>query len=167
MEVNTRLQVEHPVTELVTGLDLVKEQISVAANHELSFEQRAVELCGHAVECRINAEDPYRSFKPSPGEVTAFAPPREVPVAGARVRVDTHVEPGYRIPVYYDSMIAKLCVHAPDRSTAIAAMLAALERFSVEGIKTTIPLHREILSHPEFVSGSYDTGLIARMFGGT
>jgi acetyl-CoA carboxylase biotin carboxylase subunit len=165
MEVNTRLQVEHPVTELVTGYDLVQEQIRIAANHELSIRQAEVRLSGHAIECRVNAEDPYQGFRPSPGEVTAFEPPREAGVEGVRVRVDTHVAPGYRIPVYYDSMICKLIVHGPERGTAIRGMLAALERFKVEGIKTTIPVHKQILVHPDFASGRYDTTLIARMLG--
>jgi acetyl-CoA carboxylase, biotin carboxylase subunit len=163
MEVNTRLQVEHPVTELVTGLDLVQQQIRVAANEALAWRQEEIALSGAAIECRINAEDPYAGFRPSPGLVEVFEPPREVP--GVRVRVDTHVTAGYRIPVYYDSMICKLIVGAPSRAAAIQGMLAALAEFRVEGIKTTIGVHRQILQHAEFVSGRYDTGLIARMLG--
>jgi acetyl-CoA carboxylase biotin carboxylase subunit len=163
MEVNTRLQVEHPVTEMVTGLDLVQEQIRVAANHELSFKQDQVALKGHAIECRINAEDPYAGFRPSPGLVEVFEPPRDAP--GVRVRVDTHVQPGYRIPVYYDSMICKLIVGADSRKAAIEGMLAALGKFRVEGIKTTIGVHQQILKHEDFVSGRYDTGLIGHMLG--
>jgi acetyl-CoA carboxylase biotin carboxylase subunit len=163
MEVNTRLQVEHPVTEMVTGLDLVREQIRVAANETLSFQQESIALSGHAIECRINAEDPFDGFRPSPGLVERFEPPGEID--GVRVRVDTHVLPGYRIPVYYDSMICKLVVGAPSRPQAIQGMRAALARFRVEGIKTTIPVHQKILEHDEFVSGRYDTGLIARMLG--
>jgi acetyl-CoA carboxylase, biotin carboxylase subunit len=163
MEVNTRLQVEHPVTEMVTGKDLVKEQIRVAANSPLSFTQEDVALSGHAIECRINAEDPMERFRPSPGLVTAFDPPVEVP--GARVRVDTHVRAGYRIPVYYDSMICKLIVAGPDRPRTIAAMLAALERFRVAGINTTIPAHRRILEDEGFRAGRYDTSLVGRLFG--
>jgi acetyl-CoA carboxylase biotin carboxylase subunit len=161
MEVNTRLQVEHPVTEMVTGLDLVKEQIRVAANHELSFRQEEVVLQGHAIECRINAEDPYAGFRPSPGLVEVFEPPPEVP--GVRVRIDTHVQPGYRIPVYYDSMICKLIVHGESRGESIRGMIGALDRFRVEGIKTTIPIHLQILRSGEFSSGGYDTGLVARL----
>jgi acetyl-CoA carboxylase, biotin carboxylase subunit len=161
MEVNTRLQVEHPVTEMVTGLDLVQEQIRIAANETLSWKQEQIELHGSAIECRINAEDPYAGFRPSPGLVEVFDPPREVP--GATVRVDTHVRAGYRIPVYYDSLICKLIVAAADRPAAIRGMLAALGQFRVEGIKTTIGVHKQILQHEDFVSGRYDTGLIGRM----
>jgi len=163
MEVNTRLQVEHPVTEMVTGFDLVQEQIRVAANHGLSMGQQAVTLRGHAIECRINAEDPFDGFKPSPGTVTVFEPPAEV--EGATVRVDTHVLPGYRIPPYYDSLICKLIVHGADRDAARRGMIAALERFRVEGIKTTIPVHLKILADEGFARGDYDTGFIGRLLG--
>jgi len=165
MEVNTRLQVEHPGTEMVTGLDLVQQQIRVAANEALAWRQEEVAHHGHAIECRINAEDPCAGFQPSPGLVEVFEPPGDVPVAGARVRLDTHVRPGYRVPLYYDSMICKLIVHGENRPCAIAATLSALQRFRVEGIKTTIGVHQQILQHPDFVSGNYDTGLIARMLG--
>jgi acetyl-CoA carboxylase, biotin carboxylase subunit len=163
MEVNTRLQVEHPVTEMVTGLDLVQAQIRVAANEPLWLEQRDLALSGHALECRINAEDPYEGFRPSPGQITAFHPPPVGELDGVRVRLDSHVQTGYRIPVYYDSMIGKLIVGAAGRPQAIAGMRAALSRFQVEGIKTTIAVHQQILQNPEFVSGTYDTGLIGRM----
>jgi len=163
MEVNTRLQVEHPVTEMVSGIDLVQEQLRVAANMPLSITQDEIELSGHAIECRINAEDPYEGFKPSPGVVETFAPPTEL--ASARIRVDSHVKDGYRIPVYYDSMICKLIVAAEDRPAAIGAMVEALEAFGVEGIKTTIPVHLDILRNAEFASGEYDTGLISRLLG--
>jgi acetyl-CoA carboxylase biotin carboxylase subunit len=162
MEVNTRLQVEHPVTEMVTGLDLVQEQIRVAANQTLSIQQEEVSFSGAAIECRINAEDPYDGFRPSPGVVETFQPPAEVP-GGATVRVDTHVKPGYRIPPYYDSMICKLIVHGSDREATRLGMLGALERFELKGIKSTIPAHLEILGHQSFVEGSYDTGLVARL----
>ncbi len=165
MEVNTRLQVEHPVTEMVTGFDLVQEQIRVAANHALSVTQDQISLEGHAIECRINAEDPYDGFRPSPGLVEVFEPPADVEGAGVRVRVDSHVRSGYRIPVYYDSMICKLIVAGPDRETARLGMLDALSKFRVEGIKTTIPVHQQILVEEGFVSGDYDTGLIGRMLG--
>jgi len=163
MEVNTRLQVEHPVTELVTGIDLVQEQIRVAANHALSFTQDEMKMTGHAIECRVNAEDPFEGFKPCPGLVETFAPPTEV--EGARVRVDTHVKPGYRIPVYYDSMICKLIVAGDDRDRARLGMIAALEQFEVSGIKTTIPAHLKIMADPDFAAGNYDTGFIAGLLG--
>ncbi len=166
MEVNTRLQVEHPVTEMVTGLDLVQEQLRVAANCPLSFAQGDVALRGHALECRINAEAPFAGFRPSPGQVRGFSPPAQGDDGqGARVRLDSHVQDGYRIPVYYDSMIGKLIVAAADRPAAIAGMLRALARFEIGGIKATIPEHQQILGHAEFRSGTYDTGLIGRMLG--
>ncbi len=161
MEVNTRLQVEHPVTELVTGLDLVQEQIRVAANERLSFRQEAIRLTGHAIECRINAEDPARGFAPSPGVVEVFEPPKEA--KGVELRLDSHVRAGYRIPPYYDSMIGKLIVHGPDRETARRGMLDALEHFRIGGIKTTIPAHLKLLSDPGFAAGQYDTGTVARV----
>jgi acetyl-CoA carboxylase, biotin carboxylase subunit len=163
MEVNARLQVEHPVTEQVTGRDLVVEQLHIAGNATLSFRQDAVRMEGHSIECRINAEDPFADFKPSPGVVTVFEPPRAV--GGVTVRVDTHVRAGYRIPVYYDSLIAKLIVHGPTRDAAREGMLAALRAFKVEGVKTTIPVHLKILEHPDFAAGEYDTGFIARLLG--
>jgi len=163
MEVNTRLQVEHPVTELCTGFDLVQEQIRVAANCTLSMSQGDVALTGHAIECRINAEDPFEGFRPSPGTVESFAPPAEA--EGVTVRVDTHVKPGYRIPPYYDSMICKLIVHGADREAARVGMLDALARFEVAGIKTTIPVHQRILADDGFARGDYDTGFIGRLLG--
>jgi acetyl-CoA carboxylase, biotin carboxylase subunit len=163
MEVNTRLQVEHPVTEMVTGLDLVQEQIRVACNHTLSFTQADARLSGHAIECRINAEDPFDAFRPSPGEVTRFEPPRGID--GVRVRLDTHVQRGYRVPVYYDSMIGKLIVAGDNRESARKGMLEALSRLGIEGIKTTIPFLRCILEDARFVSGSYDTRLAERILG--
>jgi len=161
MEVNARLQVEHPVTEQVTQRDLVTEQIHVAANETLSFNQDEIKMQGHSIECRINAEDPFQDFKPSPGEVTVFVPPMEVP--GVKVRVDTHVQPGYRIPVYYDSLIAKLIVWGPTRDAAREGMIKALESFQVEGVKTTIPVHLKIMNDPDFAAGNYDTGFIGRL----
>ena len=163
MEVNARLQVEHPVTEQVTGRDLVVEQLRVAANETLSFTQEEIALNGHSIECRINAEDPFDDFKPSPGEVQIFEPPVEI--AGVKVRVDTHVRPGYRIPVFYDSLIAKLIVWGPDRDAARAGMIKALEAFKVEGVKTTIPVHLKIMQNRDFAAGNYDTGFIARLLG--
>jgi acetyl-CoA carboxylase, biotin carboxylase subunit len=163
MEMNTRLQVEHPVTEMVSGRDLVVEQIRLAANEPLSFRQDEVKLEGHAIECRINAEDPFDDFRPSPGLVTVFQPPAGA--AGVTVRVDTHVRPGYRIPTHYDSLLAKLIVHGPDRDAAREGMIAALKSFRVEGVKTTIPIHMRIMQDPEFAAGRYDTGFIGRLLG--
>jgi acetyl-CoA carboxylase biotin carboxylase subunit len=161
LEVNTRLQVEHPVTEMVTGYDLVQEQIRIAANHVLSIRQEDVELSGHAIECRINAEDPFDDFKPCPGRVERFEPPAGA--RGVRVRVDTYLESGRRIPVYYDSLVCKLIVAGADRNGARLGMLEALGTFRVDGVKTTIPLHERILADTGFVSGTYDTALVGRI----
>jgi len=156
MEMNTRIQVEHGVTELVTGRDLVKEQIRIAAGHPLSFSQRDVVMQGHAIECRVNAEDPT-THVPSPGTIRAFHAP-----GGPGVRVDTFAHEGCEIPPYYDSLVAKLMVHAPTRADAIARMRRALDMFVVEGIRTTIPLHRRIMDNPDFVAGRVDTGFMER-----
>jgi acetyl-CoA carboxylase biotin carboxylase subunit len=155
MEVNARLQVEHPVTEMVTGIDIVKEQLAIAANCPLSIKQEDVSLDGHAIEVRINAEDPERGFKPDPGTVKVFEPP-----AGKSVRVDTHVRAGYTIPPFYDSLICKLIGHGRDRKAAIKTVIEALRAFRIEGVKTTIPIHIGILSTPEFARGEYDTGFV-------
>ncbi len=163
MEVNARLQVEHPVTEQVTGRDLVTEQIRIAANEPLSFGQEDVKMEGHSIECRINAEDPFDDFKPSPGEVTEFVPPNKI--AKVEVRLDSHVRPGYRIPVYYDSLIAKLIVRAATRDAARKGMVKALESFQVGGVKTTIPVHLKIMKDRGFAAGEYDTGFIGRLLG--
>jgi acetyl-CoA carboxylase biotin carboxylase subunit len=163
MEVNARLQVEHPVTEQVTGRDLVLEQIRVAANEPLSFQQEDIRMNGHSIECRINAEDPFDDFRPSPGEVTEFAPPTEIP--GVTVRVDTHVRAGYRVPVYYDSLLAKLIVWGSTRDEARQGMIEALEAFRIEGVKTTIPVHLKIMQDPGFAAGDYDTGFMGRLLG--
>ena len=152
MEMNTRIQVEHPVTEGVTGVDLVRAQIKVAAGEKLEFTQKEIEFKGHSIECRINAEDPFNDFKPSPGTISEFHLP-----GGMGVRVDTHCYGGYVVPPHYDSMIAKLIVHAPTRKDAIARMLRALDEFVIVGIKTTIPLHKKILQHPLFAKGDYST----------
>ena len=152
MEMNTRIQVEHPVTECVTGVDLVRAQILVAAGEKLPFTQKDVRFDGHAIECRINAEDPFNDFKPYPGTLTVFHLP-----GGPGVRVDTHCYGGYVVPPNYDSMIAKLIVHAPTREQAIARMLRALDEFVIEGVKTTIPLHKRILRHPKFIAGDFST----------
>jgi acetyl-CoA carboxylase biotin carboxylase subunit len=158
IEVNARIQVEHPVTELVTGVDLIREQIRVAAGEKLRFSQRDVVLRGAAIECRINAEDPTQDFRPSPGAITRWQPP-----GGPGVRLDTHVVSGYRVPPNYDSMVAKLLVHQPTRAEAIAAMRRALREFVVEGIRTTIPLHQEIMNTAEFQGGRVDTTFIERV----
>jgi acetyl-CoA carboxylase biotin carboxylase subunit len=152
MEMNTRIQVEHPVTEAVTGIDLVRAQILVAAGEKLEFSQKSIMMAGHSIECRINAEDPANDFRPSPGTITDFHLP-----GGMGVRIDTHCYSGYEVPPNYDSMIAKLIVHAPTREGAIARMLRALDEFVIVGIKTTIPLHKRILQHPLFVKGQYTT----------
>lgn len=149
IEMNTRLQVEHPVTEMITGMDLVREQIRVAEGHGLSVRQEDLEFRGHAIECRINAEDP-RTFAPSPGTITHFHAP-----GGMHVRVDSGIYSGYRIPPYYDSMIAKLIVYGRTREGCILRLKRALEEFVVEGIKTTIPLHQALLDDPEFLKGDY------------
>jgi acetyl-CoA carboxylase biotin carboxylase subunit len=155
MEVNARLQVEHPVTEMVTGFDIVKEQLRIAANCPLSIRQEDITLKGHAIEARINAEDPACGFKPDPGTLTAFEPP-----VGDSVRVDTHIKAGYTIPPFYDSLICKLIGHAADRKGAIETTIKALREFRIEGVKTTIPIHIEILSSPEFRQGSYSTAFV-------
>ncbi len=152
MEMNTRIQVEHPVTEMVTGIDLVKEQICVAAGSKLSIKQSDVKLTGHAIECRINAEDPDNNFCPSPGTITSLYTP-----GGPGVRIDKHVYSGYVIPPYYDSMIAKLICHGRTRDEALARMRRALEEFIVEGVKTTIPLHKKIIENEAFRSGRFST----------
>ncbi len=149
IEMNTRLQVEHPVTEMVCGVDLVREQVRIAAGERLGYAQADVAFAGHAIECRINAEDP-ESFLPNPGRVTAFHAP-----GGLGVRVDSALYAGYVVPPYYDSMIAKLIVHAPSRPEAIARMSRALAEFAVVGVKTTIPLHQRIVEDPTFQAGDY------------
>ena len=157
IEVNARIQVEHPVTELATSIDLVKEQIRVAAGEPLSFRQEDVIHRGAAFECRINAEDPDRRLRPSPGLVTRWQAP-----GGPGVRLDSHVTTGYRIPPNYDSLAAKLLVWRPTRAEAMACMRCALAEFVVEGIKTTIPRLQEIFDHPDFIAGRVDTTFIER-----
>ncbi|MCC8435917.1 acetyl-CoA carboxylase biotin carboxylase subunit [Brevibacillus sp. M2.1A] len=152
MEMNTRIQVEHPVTELVTGFDLIKEQLTVAAGQPLSFTQEDIKMDGWAIECRINAENPAKNFMPSPGRITEYLAP-----GGFGVRVDSAAYAGYSIPPYYDSMIAKLIVWGKDRNEAIDRMKRALDEFVVEGITTTIPFHLKVLDHEVFVSGHFDT----------
>ncbi|HHQ8910366.1 TPA: acetyl-CoA carboxylase biotin carboxylase subunit [Bacillus cereus] len=152
MEMNTRIQVEHPVTEMVTGVDLIKEQILVASGEKLSLQQEEVQFNGWAIECRINAENPAKKFMPSPGKVEMYLPP-----GGFGIRVDSAVYPGYSIPPFYDSMVAKLIVHGKTREEAIAKMKRALSEFVVEGVHTTIPFHLQLLDHPDFVKGEFNT----------
>jgi acetyl-CoA carboxylase biotin carboxylase subunit len=152
MEMNTRIQVEHPVTELVTGVDLIKEQITVAAGAPLSFKQEEVTVNGWAIECRINAENPARNFMPSPGKVELYRPP-----GGFGVRIDSAVFAGYEIPPFYDSMVAKLIVWGKDRQEAIQRMRRALDEFTIKGILTTIPFHQRLFTHERFVSGDFNT----------
>jgi acetyl-CoA carboxylase biotin carboxylase subunit len=149
IEMNTRIQVEHPVTEMLTGLDIVREQIRIASGEPLGYKQKDIEFRGHAIECRINAEDPEH-FIPSPGTVTAWRPP-----GGHGVRVDSHMMPGAVITPYYDSLIAKIIVHGRDRAEAISRMYRALFETVVEGVKTTIPYHQKLLADPAFLSGDH------------
>jgi len=155
LEMNTRLQVEHPVTELVTGIDLVREQINVAAGHPLSFTQEDVQLTGHAIECRIYAEDPENNFLPSPGKITRLRIPQ-----GPGIRDDGGVYEGSEVSIYYDPMISKFAVYGKDREQAIERMRRGLMEYQVGGIKTTIPFFREVMNDPEFVAGNLDTGFI-------
>jgi acetyl-CoA carboxylase, biotin carboxylase subunit len=158
MEMNTRIQVEHPVTEQVTGIDLIQEQIRIAAGEKLGYTQKDVQFRGHAIECRINAEDPTRDFAPSPGTVSLFVPP-----GGMGIRMDSHVYSGYKIPPYYDSMVGKLIVYGKDRKQALARCRRALDEFIVEGVHTTIPFAHHIVSNPDFAAGKYNTGFIDKL----
>lgn len=160
IEVNARVQVEHPVTELVTGIDIVQWQIRIAAGEALSLKQDQIEQRGSAIECRINAESPDENFRPCPGPIKDFIPP-----GGPGVRLDTHAYAGYTVSPHYDSMIAKLLVHRPTREMAIASMRRALGEFVIRPIKTTIPLHTKLLEHMDFVNGAVDTGFVERAFG--
>lgn len=157
MEMNTRIQVEHPVTEEITDYDLVEEQIRVAAGEKL--KDRPLEISGHAIECRINAEDPSKNFRPSAGTITVFHPP-----GGHNIRLDTHVYSGYRIPPNYDSMIAKLIVKGHTRKKAIAKMKRALQEFIIEGVKTTIPYHLQLMDDPNFAEGKFNTKYLENHF---
>jgi acetyl-CoA carboxylase biotin carboxylase subunit len=161
MEMNTRLQVEHPVTESVTGIDLVKAQLAIAAGEPLAVRQEDVTFTGHAIEFRINAEDPDHGFRPDPGLVTAVVPPR-VTLPGATVRWDAGVAAGWRVPSHYDSLIGKVIVHAATRGEALAAAKEALGAIAISGIKTTIPLHLRLLDDPDFARGRFDVGYLAR-----
>ncbi len=157
IEVNARIQVEHPVTELVTGIDLVREQIRIAAGEPLRFRQEDIGQRGVAIECRINAEDPAADFRPSPGVITRWQAP-----GGPGVRLDSHCVQGYRVPPHYDSLVAKLLVYQPTRELALACMRRALSEFWIEGIQTTVGLHREIFNHSSFIEGQVDTTFIER-----
>ncbi len=159
IEVNARIQVEHPVTEMVTGIDLIKWQIRVASGERLPWNQDDIHHSGCAIECRINAEDPKKNFQPSPGKIERLIAP-----GGFGVRFDSHAHSGYVVPPYYDSMIGKLIVHQATRAEAIACMQRALAELRVEGIKTTVPLHQEILGHSAFVEGRIDTTFVERTF---
>ncbi len=156
MEMNTRIQVEHPITELVTGIDLVKEQINIAMGQKLAIKQKNIEMKGHAIECRINAEDP-KTFMPSPGKITELVLP-----GGPGVRIDTAIYCGYNVPPYYDNLLAKLVVHAETRADAIARMTRALEEFHIGGIKTNIPLHLKIMKDHDFIAGKTNIDFLSR-----
>jgi len=157
MEMNTRIQVEHPVTEMATGLDLVKEQIRVAAGEELGYGQEEVRFEGHAIECRINAEDPSRNFIPSAGEITALHLP-----GGPGIRIDSHIYQNYAMPPYYDSLLAKALSFGRDRQESLARMRRLLNELTIEGIATTIPFHRVVLDEPNFIAGRFDTEYVDR-----
>jgi acetyl-CoA carboxylase biotin carboxylase subunit len=158
MEMNTRIQVEHPVTEMITGLDLIAEQIRIAEGHALQVKQEAVQLQGHAIECRINAEDPEYNFRPAPGRISGYLPP-----GGPGVRMDSHVYTDYEIPPYYDSLIGKLIVWGPDRETAILRMRRALRECAITGLPTTIGFHQQILETPEFMRGELYTNFVEQV----
>jgi acetyl-CoA carboxylase biotin carboxylase subunit len=159
MEMNTRIQVEHPVTEMITGVDLVQQQLRIAAGERLPFTQDDIRFSGHAIECRINAEDPDQNFRPNPGKITAFAPP-----SGDGWRMDTHIYPGYTVPVHYDSLLGKLIVQAADREAAIDSMLKALDACVIEGVRTTIPFHKRLLRDPNFRRGKIHTKYVEEEF---
>ena len=157
IEVNARIQVEHPVSEMVTGIDLIQQQIRIAAGEKLSFTQDQIECNGVSIECRINAEDPSNNFSPSPGTIESICIP-----GGLGVRFDTHVHAGYTVPPYYDSMVGKLIVHQPTREQAIACMIRCLDELRIKGIKTTVPFQKSVLEHEDFVNGKVDTKWVER-----
>ncbi|MDQ1351042.1 MAG: acetyl-CoA carboxylase, biotin carboxylase subunit [Acidobacteriota bacterium] len=157
MEMNTRIQVEHPVSEMITGIDLIKYQIRIANGEELDIKQKHIEQRGHALECRINAENPEKDFHPNPGKITQLRVP-----GGPGIRIDSGVYSGYTIPPYYDSMVAKLIAWGTNRKEAIDRMKRGLDEFHIEGIKTTIPFHKEVMKHKEFLSGQYTTDFISK-----
>jgi acetyl-CoA carboxylase biotin carboxylase subunit len=156
MEMNTRLQVEHPVSEMRSGIDIVAEQIKIAAGHPLRLRQEEIRLQGHAIECRINAEDPFAGFRPAPGRIARW----QAPAPSTDLRIDTHVATGYQVPPHYDSLLCKVIARGPDREAAIARMLAALDELVCEGVPTTIPMHQAILKSAALREGRYDTRTI-------
>ena len=158
LEMNTRIQVEHPITEMITGVDLVKSQIRIAGGESLGIRQEEIKSSGHAIECRINAEDPDHNFRPSPGSVTTFHMP-----GGPGIRVDTHAYSGYHIPQQYDSLLAKLIAFGVDREEATARMIRTLQEFVIEGIPTTLPFHLKAMKHPDFVSGQFNTDFVTKL----
>jgi acetyl-CoA carboxylase biotin carboxylase subunit len=157
MEMNTRIQVEHPVTEMVTGIDLIQQQLKIASGEKLKYKQEDIKINGWSIECRINAENPSRNFMPSPGEVTMYMPP-----GGFGVRVDSAMYTGYSIPPFYDSMVAKLIVHADTREEAVSRMKRALDEFIIEGVETTIPFHARLMDHEVLKSGDFDTKFLEK-----
>ncbi|WP_374414017.1 acetyl/propionyl/methylcrotonyl-CoA carboxylase subunit alpha [Novosphingobium colocasiae] len=159
IEVNARIQVEHPVSEMISGFDLVQEQIRIAGGAPLSVAQDQVKLSGHAIECRINAEDPARDFLPSPGRITRWDPP-----TGDGIRLDSHMSEGAMIPPFYDSMVGKLIVHGETRADAVAKLTDAIDRFTVEGVPTTLGLHRAIITHPDFIANTIHTRWLEQVF---
>jgi acetyl-CoA carboxylase biotin carboxylase subunit len=160
LEMNTRLQVEHPVTELITGIDIVKEQFKIAASEKLCLNQQKIRMNGSAIECRISAEDPENDFTPSTGEITELIEP-----GGPGVRVDSGIYRGFHVPVYYDPLVAKLLVWAPTRQAAIVRMKRALSEYTIQGIRTSIPFHLLVMNHPRFIAGEYDTTFIDKTLG--
>ncbi len=157
MEMNTRIQVEHPVTEMITGIDLIQQQLKIASGEKLKYKQEDIKINGWSIECRINAENPSKNFMPSPGEVTMYMPP-----GGFGVRVDSAMYTGYSIPPFYDSMVAKLIVHADTREEAVSRMKRALDEFIIEGVDTTIPFHARLMDHEVFKSGDFDTKFLEK-----
>ncbi len=158
IEVNARIQVEHPVTEMVTGIDLVQQQIRIAEGDPLPFPQEEIAIRGHSIQCRINSEDPDQDFRPSPGRITGLRIP-----GGPGIRWDSHIQVGYSVPPYYDSLLGKLIVHAPTRLEALAKMRRALDELVIEGVQTTIPLHKRVFRHPDFISSNVDTTWVERV----
>ncbi|MFH1570166.1 MAG: acetyl-CoA carboxylase biotin carboxylase subunit [Gemmatimonadota bacterium] len=158
LEMNKRIQVEHPVSELVSGLDLIAEQIRIAVGEPLGYDQSGIALKGHALECRVNAEDPERNFMPSSGTITALHLP-----GGPGVRIDSHIYQGYRVPPYYDSLLAKVITYGRDRTEAIVRMRRVMAEITIEGVATTVPFHRTLMEEPDFVAGRFDTEYLSRM----
>jgi len=157
MEMNTRIQVEHPVTEMVYNCDLVKTQILAAAGEPLGYKQGDIKIQGHAIECRINAENWERNFMPNPGQIDTVHVP-----GGPGIRVDTHIYSGYKIPPYYDSLVAKLIAYGADRTESLQRLRRTLDEFVIEGVTTTIPFHRKLIEHKDFINGKFDTGFLER-----